>query len=44
MTGEKIGRVARAAIPFFIIFTMAILIAIFPEVVMFLSDTVKLRG
>ena len=45
LTGEKIGRVARAAIPFFIImFVMAILIALFPDIVMFLPDSVTLRG
>lgn len=45
LTGETIGRVARAALPFFIImFTMAILIALVPEIVMFLPDAIKLRG
>lgn len=45
LTGETIGRVARAALPFFIImFIMAILIALVPEIVMFLPDAIKLRG
>ncbi len=46
LTGERIGAIARAALPFFIImaiFTM--LLALFPEVVMFLPDRVTLgRG
>ena len=45
LTGETIGRVARAALPFFIImFIMAILIALVPDIVMFLPDAIKLRG
>ena len=45
LTGETIGRVARAALPFFIImFIMAILIALIPDIVMFLPDAIKLRG
>lgn len=45
LTGETIGRVARAALPFFMImFIMAILIALVPEIVMFLPDAIKLRG
>ena len=45
LTGESIGRIARAAFPFFLIMiTFTILIAIYPEIVMFLPDTVVLRG
>ena len=43
LTGERIGAIARAALPFFIImavFTM--LLALFPEVVLFLPDRVTL--
>ncbi len=45
LTGERIGVIARAAFPFFMImafFTM--LLALFPEVVMFLPDRVMLGG
>ena len=45
LTGESIGRIAKAAMPFFFIlvfFTM--LIAIFPEIVMFLPNSVVLKG
>jgi TRAP-type C4-dicarboxylate transport system permease large subunit len=45
LTGETIGRVARAALPFFIImFIMAMLIALVPDIVMFLPNAIKLRG
>ena len=45
LTGESIGRVARATIPFFIIMcAFAFLIAMFPEIVTFLPDSIKLRG
>ncbi len=45
MTGERIGRIARAALPFFaIMIGMAILITLVPEIVMFLPDRVTLRG
>ena len=45
LTGESIGRVARATIPFFIIMcAFAFLIAVFPEIVTFLPDSIKLRG
>lgn len=45
LTGENIGRIAKATIPFFLIMAgMAILIAIFPDIVMFLPDTIQLRG
>ncbi len=45
LTGEKIGRVAKATIPFFLIMAaFAILIAVFPEIVTFLPSNVKLRG
>ena len=45
LTGEKIGRVARATIPFFLIMAVfAILIAVFPEIVTFLPSQVKLSG
>ena len=45
MTGERIGRIARAALPFFVIMIgMAILITLVPDIVMFLPDRVTLRG
>ena len=45
MTGERIGRIARAALPFFVIMLgMAILITLVPDIVMFLPDRVTLRG
>jgi tripartite ATP-independent transporter DctM subunit len=45
LTGESIGRIAKAAIPFFFIMIFfTLLIAVFPEIVMFLPDTIVLRG
>ncbi len=45
LTGEDIGRVAKAAIPFFAIMcAMAILIAVFPEIATFLPSTIRLSG
>jgi len=45
LTGESIGRIARAALPFFLIMvTFTLLIAVFPEIVMWLPNTVVLRG
>lgn len=45
LTGEGIGRIAKAALPFFFIMVFfTLLIAIFPEIVMFLPDTIVLRG
>ena len=45
LTGEGIGRIARATIPFFLIMcAMAILIAVLPEIVMFLPNAIQLRG
>ncbi len=45
MTGEKIGRIAIATLPFFFIMAaMALLITIVPDIVMFLPETIKLRG
>ena len=45
LTGESIGRIAKAALPFFfIMITFTILISIFPEIVMWLPNTVVLRG
>ncbi len=45
LTGESIGRVARAALPFFIIMcSFAILLALFPQIATFLPDTIRLRG
>jgi len=45
LTGESIGRIAKAALPFFFIMIFfTLLIAIFPEIVMFLPDTIVLRG
>ena len=45
MTGEKIGRIALATLPFFFIMAgMALLITVFPGIVMFLPETITLRG
>lgn len=45
MTGENIGRIAKATIPFFLIMVgLAILITVFPGIVTFLPDIVKLQG
>ena len=45
LTGESIGRIAKAALPFFFIMIFfTLLIAIFPDIVMFLPDHVVLRG
>ena len=45
LTGESIGRIAKAALPFFVIMIFfTLLIAIFPDIVMFLPDHVVLRG
>ena len=45
LTGEGIGRIARATIPFFLIMcAMAILIAVLPDIVMFLPNAIQLRG
>lgn len=45
LTGEKIGRVARAALPFFLIMCVfAFLLAVFPQIAMFLPNTVKFQG
>lgn len=45
MTGENIGRIAKATIPFFLIMVgLAILITVFPGIVTFLPDAVKFQG
>jgi len=45
LTGEGIGRIAKATIPFFAIMAgLAILIALVPEIVTFLPDRITLRG
>ena len=45
LTGERIGVIARAAFPFFMIMALfTMLLALFPEVVMFLPDRVTLGG
>ena len=45
MTGEPIGRIARATIPFFLIMVgLAILITVFPGIVNFLPNAITLRG
>ena len=45
LTGESIGRIAKAAFPFFLIMIFfTILIAVFPQIVMFLPEAVVLRG
>ena len=43
MTGERIGRIARAALPFFLIMVgLALLITFVPEVVTFLPNAIRL--
>lgn len=45
MTGENIGRIAKATIPFFLIMVgLAILITVFPGIVTFLPNAVKFQG
>jgi C4-dicarboxylate transporter, DctM subunit len=45
LTGESIGRIARATLPFFLIMVFfTLLIAIFPGIVMFLPNAIVLRG
>ena len=45
MTGEPIGRVARATFPFFLIMVALVFaITIFPEIVMYLPGVVEFRG
>jgi C4-dicarboxylate transporter, DctM subunit len=45
MTGERIGRIAIATLPFFFIMgSLAFIIAVFPDIVMFLPDNIKFKG
>ena len=45
MTGEPIGRIAWATIPFFLIMVgLAITITLFPGLVLFLPENITLRG
>lgn len=45
LTGESIGRVARAALPFFLIMCgFAILLALFPQIATFLPENIRLQG
>ena len=45
MTGEKIGRIARATFPFFLIMVaLVLLITLFPGVVTYLPSLVEFRG
>ena len=45
LTGEDIGKVALATMPFFFIMcALALVIAVFPEIATFLPSTVKLSG
>ena len=45
MTGEKIGRIAIATLPFFFIMAaLAFLIAVVPDIVMFLPNNIKFSG
>ena len=45
MTGEPIGKVARATFPFFLIMiALVFAITIFPEIVMYLPGVVEFRG
>jgi len=45
MTGEKIGIITRAAMPFFVIMLLfALLLALVPELALYLPSKVTLRG
>lgn len=45
LTGERIGKIAMAALPFFVIMlAFTIFLAIFPEIVMFLPNRISFRG
>ncbi len=45
MTGEPIGRIARATIPFFLIMVaLAIMITLFPGIVTFLPNAIQFHG
>lgn len=45
MTGENIGRIAKATIPFFLIMVgLAILVTVFPGIVTFLPNAVTFQG
>lgn len=45
LTGERIGAISKATLPFFIIMALfTMFIAIFPEVVTYLPETIKLSG
>ncbi|MEQ8928293.1 MAG: TRAP transporter large permease subunit [Silicimonas sp.] len=45
LTKEKMGRIARATVPFFLIMCgFAILLAVFPEIATFIPDRVQLNG
>ena len=45
LTGDKISRIAKAAIPFFLIMVgMCILIVLYPEIVLFLPEYIQFRG
>ncbi len=45
LTGESIGRIAKATLPFFLIMcAFALLIAVFPEIALFLPRTIKFQG
>jgi C4-dicarboxylate transporter DctM subunit len=45
LTGESIGRIAKATIPFFLIMcAMALLIAVVPGIVTFLPNSITFRG
>ena len=45
LTGDKISRIAKAAIPFFLIMVgMCILFVLYPEIVLFLPEYIQFRG
>ena len=45
MTGEKIGRIARATFPFFLIMVLLVIaITLFPQIVMYLPGVIEFRG
>ncbi|MDF1585184.1 TRAP transporter large permease [Marinimicrococcus flavescens] len=45
MTGEPLGRISRAALPFFVIMILfTLLLALFPQIALFLPAQVTLKG
>ncbi len=45
LTGDRVGRIAYAALPFFLLMAgLCVLIVIFPEIVLYLPESIQLRG